>query len=255
MFKINKIKDVEEKPFKTGILIPVFNEEKNIGQVIDECLRFNPSHIVLIDDSSNDTTPEILKNYNYFPEIDVLTNKTNIGKQGSIKKGLEFILKYQDIDSVVMIDGDMQHHPEHIPKICSLLHNHDTVITKRSKKEMPFSRKLANWLVKAIYHSYGIPISDMQTGYRAYNIECSKFISQHLESKGGYNIEHDVMKILAKMAVDKKEQLHIAEYEVPCSYGMTESHIKFKDNLGLAIKTFKTASSLKKYKKQFKKVL
>ena len=256
MFDVRTVGHVKESPLRTSILIPVFNEQGNIGQVVEECLKLNPEHIVVIDDASYDDTPKILKKYGGYPNVDVLTNGTNLGKQGAIKRGFNFVLgSYSDIDAVVLVDGDMQHPPEYIPKLVSLLTDHDVVITKRSKDEMPFSRKVSNRLVKLVYYACGIYISDMQTGYRAYNLESSKFINDNLESKGGYDLEHKIMEILAKMAIEKKQPLRIAQYEVPCPYGITESHIGFSDNLSLIARTVKTALRLRKYRKTFEKNL
>ncbi len=63
------------------------------------------------------------------------------------------------------------------------------------------------------------------------------------------------MEILARMAIEKKQVLRIAQYEVPCRYGITESHIGLKDNLGLIARTVKTALRLRKYRKKFEKIL
>ncbi|MBU4501357.1 MAG: glycosyltransferase family 2 protein [Nanoarchaeota archaeon] len=252
MFEIKEVKDVKEMYINTAIIIPVFNEQNNIAEVIDESIKVNPKYIVVIDDASTDNTSSILKNYKGKSVVKIIRNKKNMGKQGSVKKGFEEVTKLNNIEAVVTIDADMQHPPEYIPKLVSLLKEYDMVIAKRSKDDMPLSRKIANGLVKMSYHAFGVPLNDVQTGYRAYNFESAKFISDNLEIDGKYNIEHDILDIMAKLAIDRNKEIKIAEYEVPCPYGITESHIRFRDNLSLFKGTLKTVFKLKKRIKEFK---
>jgi len=249
MFEIKKVYERKEAYLNTAIVIPVFNEQDNIAEVIDESIQVKPQEIIVVDDASTDNTGNILENYKDLARI--ITNEKNLGKQGSVKKGLKHAAEINGIEAVVTVDGDMQHPPEYIPDIVSFLDDYDLVIAVRSKKEMPFHRKLANEMVKMVYKSAGVPLSDVQTGYRAYDIDSARFIADNLEEKGGYNMEHEILDILAEFAIHRSKKIRIAEYKVPCPYGNTESHIKMKDNLVLLMGTFNTANKLRKRKKKF----
>lgn len=88
---------------KITCIVPAYNEEKQLGSVLDTILEAKlkaPMEVIVVDDGSNDQTPLILKNYS---SIRVITNKRNMGKSHSIAKGLEAAKgKY-----ILLIDSDL----------------------------------------------------------------------------------------------------------------------------------------------------
>ena len=69
------------------ILIPAFNEEKNIKDVIVKFKNFGDT--LVVDDSSTDKTGSIAKKYSKY----YINNKNNIGYDLSLRKGINFICK------------------------------------------------------------------------------------------------------------------------------------------------------------------
>ena len=67
---------------KVAIVIPIFNEERTIENLLFELKKIGS--LILVDDCSNDSTPEILKKYN----AKVIRNIKNLGYDKSLKKGL-----------------------------------------------------------------------------------------------------------------------------------------------------------------------
>tara|TARA_A100001011_G_C14321313_1_gene850822 strand:- start:11294 stop:11995 length:702 start_codon:yes stop_codon:yes gene_type:complete len=100
-----------------SIIIPVFNEEKNIHSLIKEIffsVKNEKSYqIIIINDASTDNTSaelDIIKK-KFSEVVLVLNNKNNIGQSLSLIKGIEKS-KY---DTIVTIDGDGQNNPKDIP--------------------------------------------------------------------------------------------------------------------------------------------
>ena len=94
-----------------SIIIPVFNEEKTIKQVIDRIQAvqlpkgFN-REIIVINDGSNDGTREILKE---FVSSCSVIHSDNTGKGGAVRKG--FALSKGDY--IVVQDADLEQNPNH----------------------------------------------------------------------------------------------------------------------------------------------
>jgi glycosyltransferase involved in cell wall biosynthesis len=68
---------------KICVLIPTYNNEKTLKRVIDGVLDYTES-IIVVNDGSTDTTPQILTQY---PQITVITLAENQGKGNGLKTG------------------------------------------------------------------------------------------------------------------------------------------------------------------------
>ena len=100
---------------RVTIIIPVFNEELNIENVIKNIIN-HANQIVIVDDCSTDKSFEIINKLEVeFPgKITVLKNSRNRGIGYTVKKGFKKSLDF-DNDIVIKFDGDNQHLPEDIP--------------------------------------------------------------------------------------------------------------------------------------------
>lgn len=103
------------------IIIPAYNEEASIAQVVQEVRALLPgTHVLVIDDCSVDGTRVLAK----YAGAEVLAMPHHLGLGGCVQAGykLAFELGY---DYVVRIDGDGQHDPAYIPAILQALKNSD----------------------------------------------------------------------------------------------------------------------------------
>lgn len=106
-------------PPNTLVLIPAFNEEGAIGEVVKEVRALFPELPVLVaDDCSKDATAVIAR----AAGARVLSLPCHLGLGGCVQAGykLAFDLGYEN---VVRIDGDGQHDPRDIPRLLGALHN------------------------------------------------------------------------------------------------------------------------------------
>jgi hypothetical protein len=98
-------------------LIPAFNEEGAIGQVVEGVRRAMPgAHIVVIDDCSTDGTAAAAS----AAGAHVVRLPCNLGIGGAVPTGLKFA-RERLYDVVVRLDGDGQHDPAEIPALYELL--------------------------------------------------------------------------------------------------------------------------------------
>ena len=94
---------------KTIVIIPAFNEQAAIGEVVQKSLQY-ADDVLVVDDGSSDNTSEIAKNAG----ASLLKHPTNFGKGVSLRDAFGQVKGY---DIVVTIDGDGQHNPDEMPEL------------------------------------------------------------------------------------------------------------------------------------------
>lgn len=163
------------------ILIPVYNEEKNIKRCIRQVIDFVPSDykIYVVDDGSQDQSPQILAKLAKRAPLKIITHKTNLGVSEALKTGLrEVISQGDDSDAVVIMEGDGTSDPSILPKMLEKIKNGcDLVIASRYAKgggyrQFPPLRKfyslLANFVFRLLFPHQGV--SDYTIFYRGYRL-------------------------------------------------------------------------------------
>lgn len=160
-------KEIKTNPEDIVVVIPAYNEGETIRKVIVDCKRY-AQHIVVVDDGSNDQTPEILSELS---DIHVLTNKTTQGLGMTMKRGIEYATTL-DIKAIITFDADGQYRSSEIPKIAYMVLTNevDLILGSRfagSIEKMSFGKKLGNRMMSfALSILLGLRITDSQTGFR-----------------------------------------------------------------------------------------
>lgn len=113
---------------KFSIIIPVYNEEKNLPKLVDEIYTHlniykNQFDLTFVDDCSNDKTAEILKNLKKNFLFNISTNKTNRGQSFCIYNAITKS-KYE---TIITIDGDGQNNPKDIINLLNVYSNNEDV--------------------------------------------------------------------------------------------------------------------------------
>ena len=140
--------------YQISIIIPVYNEEKNIYALVEELFKYLDNNIIfeiiIVNDKSIDNTEKILsnisENFNY---IKIINNKLNYGQSFSIKNGIN----NSKFDTILTIDGDGQNNPKNIPMMIEEYFSDDDLkllggIRKNRKDSLIkiISSKIANFI-------------------------------------------------------------------------------------------------------------
>ncbi|MCX5807059.1 MAG: glycosyltransferase family 2 protein [Proteobacteria bacterium] len=156
---------------KRCIIIPAFNEEKQIASVIEGIRRYSSADIVVIDDGSVDRTCERAKSAGVF----VIRHPFNMGAGVAIQTGFKYASE-NHYDFLLQIDGDGQHHPAHIPDLFSMIENkkYDLVIGSRFLKNSKYKTGVLKSVGIRLFRKIvmiitGEPITDPTSGYRCMN--------------------------------------------------------------------------------------
>jgi len=107
-----------------NILIPVFNEERTIIQVLTKlnkvCKPIVNKKIIVIDDGSSDMTPKLLeKNKKLYSKL--VTSPVNKGKGGAIILGLNEVSS----GYILIQDADLEYDPNEIPRLWEIVISND----------------------------------------------------------------------------------------------------------------------------------
>ncbi len=114
-----------------SVVIPVYNEQKTILQVIKNVLLVElVTEIIVVDDGSNDKTGEFLKNFSH-PRVKVAHHERNKGKTAAIKTAMQLAL----CDICLIQDADLEYNPEEIPVVLAPIFSLDT-------KNLPSTAKI-----------------------------------------------------------------------------------------------------------------
>lgn len=174
----------------TIVLIPAYNEEKNIRKVVERTKKINLIPLV-VDDCSRDKTGEIAKKSGAI----VLTHKKNEGKGKVLITGFMYILKnLPKIKYTVILDADLQYIPEDVPKLIRPLRNDkaDYVTGFRNWKYVPFRHTLGNFVWRTFFNLlFGTKLKDSNCGFIAMNRKVMEKLSK--VGYGGYIIENLMM--------------------------------------------------------------
>lgn len=171
------------------VIIPTYNEEKNIGILVRKIKRLGHD-VLIVDDGSNDRTSHIAKDEGAV----VITNPKNCGKGFSLRQGFQYALN-NNFDAIVIMDGDGQHDPEDLKLFLEKVRvdNAGIIVGNRmlNAKNMPWLRRLTNIIMSGIISRLiGQNIHDTQCGFRLIKAEVLKNIKL---SSCHYEIESEIL--------------------------------------------------------------
>lgn len=199
-----------------AVIIPCYNEADGIAKVIekfphDRITRnlFN-IRIYVIDNNSTDNTAEVAREAGA-----IVISETKKGKGNAMRTGFKSLP--DDVDYVVMLDGDDTYDPSEVLRLVEPLHAGfcNVVIGSRLSgrihgESMPAFNRFGNWFfTHLVRYTYRANVTDVLTGYFAWKKEVIDELHPYLISDG-FAIE---MEMITKMA-----RLDHEIYSVPVSY-------------------------------------
>ncbi|HCD5160345.1 TPA: lipoteichoic acid-specific glycosylation protein CsbB [Staphylococcus aureus] len=139
---------------KIRVVIPCFNEGEVITQTYqqlteilsqDSSVKGYDYNMLFIDDGSTDTTIDEMQHLATIDRhVSFISFSRNFGKEAAMIAGYQHSTEF---DAVIMIDCDLQHPPEYIPKMVEgFMEGYDQVIAKRDRSGENFSRKTLSHL-------------------------------------------------------------------------------------------------------------
>jgi glycosyltransferase involved in cell wall biosynthesis len=165
---------------KRCIIIPAFNEEKQIVSVIEGARQYGNADIVVIDDGSTDRTYELARSAGAF----VIRHPFNMGAGVAIQTGYKYASE-NHYEFLLQIDGDGQHHPAHLPDLFLMIENrkYDLAIGSRFLNNSEYKTGLLKSAGIRLFRKIvriitGEPITDPTSGYRCMNKDVFQYFTE-----------------------------------------------------------------------------
>ena len=185
---------------KISVIIPVYNEESTIAEVIRKVLLVDINkEIIVVDDGSTDNTSEIvddLKKRN----VELTTvhhSMVNLGKGLAIRIGL----KYTKGDVVIIQDADLELDPHEYYQLVEPIRKGEADVVfgsrfLRKNPNIPFRSRFANFFLTGFANLlYGLRITDEATAYKVFKTDVIKSINLQCR---GFEFCPEVVAKLAK---------------------------------------------------------
>ena len=174
---------------KIVAILPAYNLEDSIGNIVERTLRF-VDHVIVVSDGSHDKTAENARKSGGVTPDPIMKR----GKGYAVIKVIKASREYYP-DLVILMDADGQHLPEEIPIVIKPIIENDVdmVIGSRmmGKLKTSFINRIGNIGLKTIsFLVAGRWLSDTESGYHAF--KSSKLYSLHLHSSG-YEFDSELM--------------------------------------------------------------
>ena len=172
------------KALQACVLIPTYNNDTSLAQVISD-VAFFTRDIIVVNDGSTDNTAAVLAE---FPFLQVLTHAVNKGKGLALRDGFAYAIR-QGYHYAISIDSDGQHFAKDLHKFLDKLEESPDAIIIGARNmdqasvpgKSSFGHKFSNFWFKV---ETGIVAPDTQSGYRLYPLLLQKpihFITRKFE--------------------------------------------------------------------------
>ena len=156
------------------VVVPTYNNQKTLGGVINDILKYT-SNIIVVNDGSTDSTAEILKDFS--EKICVVSYMPNRGKGFALKSGFDEAEKL-GYRGAVTIDSDGQHFASEIEHFVEYAEKYPDALLlgqRTTEGDMPaknnFANKFSNfWFTVQTAYRFG----DTQNGFRLYPLLAMK---------------------------------------------------------------------------------
>lgn len=165
---------------RLSIVIPMFNEERNIPALLERVVRVCAGlgmdwEVVCVNDGSKDKTAALVRDWQQkHPQVVLVDFARNFGQHAAVTAGFA----HARGGWIITLDADLQNPPEEIPNLVKCFAaGHDLINTcrldRRDSAFRLYSSRLTNWLVRRMS---GIRLNDFGCMLRGYSSEVARHV-------------------------------------------------------------------------------
>lgn len=193
MATILQRKEVE----RVAVLIPAYEEQESVAEVVEEARRYLPD-VIVVDDASGDETALRAERAG----ATVIRCDENRGKGAALTEGFQYVL-HQDFDAVIALDADGFHDPNQIPKFLETYHRTHIPVLIGSRMAEPEKVPLVRrWSIRVMRYWLNrlmkVYVPDPPCGFRFYRCDVLPFL---LESGSSLPAEFETLLHIASRGI------------------------------------------------------
>ena len=166
---------------KVSIIIPAYNEEKTLNEVVQRVYSVDleriEKEVIISNDGSSDGTRDVMANLvKEFPNLKTYSSPTNLGKGAAVRLGMAISTG----DVIILQDADLELNPADYPNLLQPFLENDADIVYGSRflrktANIPKRTRLSNWILTLFTNLlFGCHLTDMETGYKAFKRDLVK---------------------------------------------------------------------------------
>ena len=172
---------------KTLIILPAYNVERKIYDLLCNMKNYR-ENVIIVDDGSTDNTVQVINSLNY----NVIRQEKNAGIASVVKTGINYAIN-NGYRNAIFMDADGQHSPKYIDKFLNLIETNDFVVGNRFhiNTKAPDIKLGSNLLASIIVRKIsGKKYNDISCGFKA--IKLDEELKVAIENSNGYSIVFDL---------------------------------------------------------------
>lgn len=191
-----------------AVVIPSYNEVKNISILMKGIYKWLPdAQIIIVDDSSIDENKKLIKMTKNKKDIVLISRLKKLGRGSAVIKGFRQALKNKSIEYVFEMDSDLAHDPQEFSRFIDKLaiKKYDLIIGSRYLpggriKNIAKNRTILSRVINIFLRYWlGIHVSDFTSGFRLYSRDAVKYLSQaEIKAKGFITLSEVLYKLYRK---------------------------------------------------------
>ena len=191
---------------KNVIILPTYNERKNISALIPLIFEAVPDiHVLVADDSSPDGTADMVRELqSKHPNLSLIIQKEKKGLGRAYINAFNHVLQGNDIRTVIMMDADLSHQPRHLIEMLRMSEQYSVVVGSRYVKDGGtegwelWRRLLSFWGNFYCRMITRMPIKDCTTGYNVISAALLRKIDFSKMDMSGYAFIMELKYLLHK---------------------------------------------------------
>ncbi len=198
------------------IIIPVYNERRNILRCIDQVLALPiETDILVIDDNSPDGTGDLVaEKQKSTPNLFLLRREGKLGLGTAYLAGFKYAIE-KGYETVVQMDGDLSHDPKDVVRFLQEIEHYDLVIGSRYLNGV----SVVNWPLRRLMLSYfasvyirfitRMPIRDGTSGFKCWRVSFLKKLGLDDVRSNGYAFQIEMHFRAWRQAPDRIKEIPI----------------------------------------------
>lgn len=196
------------RPEAVVALIPAFNPERPLVDLVAGLVEAGFRSIVVVDDGSPPEAAPVFAELSAIRGCELVRHETNRGKGRAIKTGLAWCLeRHPEAEGIVTVDADGQHLAKDVVRVAeSFLADPGSFVigSRKFARDTPWRSRFGNQLTRQVFRRVaGVRLADTQSGLRCF----SRALAPRLRALAGerYEYEMNVLAACPRLSVPLRE--------------------------------------------------